>query len=349
MRDGEAPRPRARLAPPLPAGGTWPRFGLIGSAALHAVLAALLIAVWIARDTEPGAPEPTSAFEFRDTETPQQAAESSAEIAEIPSVPAPPNAVPAEPPPAIAALPPSPTPPAPLDTVPPPGPLVLAPPPAPLVPPPSSPALPAPPFEAPEATTELALPLPPPPQPPAPTRPTAPRERVAQVVPAPPRQAPSGLWLPNGFSLNPSSRPSTSAPAPPRQAAARAPTRLPVFNVPSVESGGGGAIETEVLDIEGVDPTDAWFTAFRIWMRDNWRYPPDAAALGQFGENRITVVADPSGRVLIANLVSPSGYILLDTRSRTVFRGAQLPRFPAGADPNGVTLRLRLRYVLVRR
>jgi len=349
MRDGEAPRPRTRLAAPAPAGRAWPRFGLVGSVALHALLAALLVVVWFWPERQSGAPQPETAYEFRYAEATPEPAPTPAEDnlpGELPSVPTPPQATPAEPPPRLAEpLPSVPAPTTP-DVPPVPGAVALAPPPPAFIvpPPPWSSTVQPPPIEAPPTIEEAALPLPPPPRPPAPT---LPRERPARLA-APVQPPTGGLFLPNGYALNPSTQPSGSVAS--RSApAARASARMPVFSVPSFDSGGGGAVETEVLDIEGVDPTEAWFTAFRTWMRDNWRYPPDAAALGQFGENRMTIVADANGRVLIANLVSPSGYILLDTRSRTVFRGAQLPRFPAGADPNGVTLRLRLRYVLIRR
>jgi len=348
MRDGEAPRPRTRLAPPAAPRRAWPRFGLLGSVALHAAVAALTVVVWFWPERQSGAPQPQTAYEFRYAEPTPEPAPLPAErdlAGALPSVPTPAEATPAEPPPRLAeTLPSVPVPTSP-EEPPVPGELALVPPPPAFVvpPPPWSVTVLPPPIEAPP-TEDAALPLPPPPRPPAPP---LPRERPSRLATA--AQPPtSGLFLPNGYALNPSTQPSgsvASRPAP----SSRASARLPVFSVPSVDPSGSSAIETEILDIEGVDPTDAWFTAFRVWMRENWRYPQTAAVLGQSGQNRMEIVADPAGRVLVARLVTPSGYLLLDERSRIVFRGAQLPRFPAGADPNGVTLRLRMRYILIQR
>jgi TonB family protein len=56
----------------------------------------------------------------------------------------------------------------------------------------------------------------------------------------------------------------------------------------------------------------------------------------------------PDGRVRSARLVRQSGSVWLDAGTLSLFRGANLPPFPPGADPGGVTVDLTIHYILIR-
>lgn len=356
MRDGEA---RARLAAPAPDRRFWPGRGLVGSAAFHAALAGLIaLALWQRdRPTEP-LPPPAYEFEYADgspeapgsidglAEAPPDIATPPPEPTGAPSPPEiavvpPPTPVPVPPtppavPPAIAAptLPPT------LSPDPPPAVAAIEPPALPAAPPEASPEAPtvAPPMvaevppdpDAPAETEDLAaLPLPPPAAPRAPARP-APARPAAPARPNLP-----GLWLPDGYALAPN--------------AARPPGAAPRMDLTARESARGRDSVAAQLEVTGAKIGPDWRNAFSAWLRDHWRYPREAVELGQQGVNRMEVVADPDGRVRSARLIGPSGKVYLDFRSQTLFRGATLPRFPDGADPNGVVLKLQMHYVLVQR
>jgi TonB family protein len=100
--------------------------------------------------------------------------------------------------------------------------------------------------------------------------------------------------------------------------------------------------------IRGAQVGPDWRNAFRAWLEQHKRYPEMARVLGQEGTNKIEMVVAPNGRVMAARLVRPSGSVWLDSGTVNLFRNADLPPFPPGADPNGVTVNLTIHYVLIR-
>jgi TonB family protein len=102
------------------------------------------------------------------------------------------------------------------------------------------------------------------------------------------------------------------------------------------------------LDVKGAQVGPDWRNAFRRWVDDHKRYPQNALLLGEQGASRVRVVAEPDGRVRGVQLIGPSGSVWLDAGLLAMFRGAQLPAFPPGADPRGVTIDFTMNYILVR-
>ena len=189
-------------------------------------------------------------------------------------------------------------------------------------PPPGSRPPPAPP--RPPERDQAALPLPPPPMP------APPQTRQAERLP--------GLWLPHGPLLSP-------APSPPQLAQPRQGLRgLDLSLGPTV----GRMTPEPQMDVRGAQVGPDWRNAFRRWLEEHRRYPQEAVVLGQQGITRIQIVAAPDGRVIGARLVRRSGSVWLDHNTESLFRGARLPPFPPGADPNGVNIDLTIHYILIR-
>lgn len=208
------------------------------------------------------------------------------------------------------------------------------PPPAPPTPQPSPPPPPAPPSEPLTAErAEDALPAPPPPAPPLPPRPPAAR-RPALALP------PGVLWAPGGVQLGQSARQAAPAGRP----AARG---LDLNVAPRILEGEASADAN--LRVTGAEVGADWRAAFRRWLDQNISYPLGALREGESGTVRVRVVAGPDGRVRSVRLTGPSGSPSLNFGTTFPFSGAQLPAFPPPADPEGVTIDLTVRYVLLRR
>jgi TonB family protein len=235
-------------------------------------------------------------------------------------------------PPSAEALPPPP--PAPPQPQPLPQPLPLpppAPPPPPLAPsPPEAPviALPPPPPPA------VERPEPPPPEPrlpePLPLPPPPPDPRQADQRPQLP-----GIWAPNGVQFGqprPLGRPEgrgLDLSVPPRMLEGR-------------------VTQDQTVRVTGAQVGADWRAAFRRWLDQHIRYPLDAAARGEDGQARVTIIANPDGTVRSVRLVSPSTSPSLNQATTWPFNGARLPAFPPGADPAGVTVDLTVQYILIR-
>jgi TonB family protein len=102
------------------------------------------------------------------------------------------------------------------------------------------------------------------------------------------------------------------------------------------------------LQVRGAQVGADWRNALRRWWIEHRRYPDGAILAGHQGAVRIEMRVAPDGRVLQARLIRRSGSIWLDHSTETLFRGARLPPFPPGADPDGVTVDLTINYILVR-
>lgn len=214
----------------------------------------------------------------------------------------------------------------------------------------SAPAEPAPPPvpEAVPAAPPIPVPDEPPPPPPAPPPPQeSPQAQAALAAPprpARPRPAPAqrlpGLYLPEGLAMPPVP---PRQPAPPRPDAAR-PLDLSLGRMPST----GRASPEPEAEVRGAQVGPDWRNAFRRWLEEHKRYPEAARVLGQEGTTRIELIVDPDGRVRTMRLLRRSGSIWLDAGTVSLFRGANLPPFPPGADPSGVTVDLTIHYILIR-
>jgi TonB family protein len=100
--------------------------------------------------------------------------------------------------------------------------------------------------------------------------------------------------------------------------------------------------------VRGAEVGPDWRNAFRRWVDENKRYPSNAVLVGHQGSTRVRVTAEPDGRVRSVRLTGPSGSVWLDAGLMAMFRGAVLPAFPPGADPNGVTIDFTMNYILIR-
>ncbi len=318
-RRGQLRRRSARLRP-----------GLATSVLLHLGLAALVVIATLQRERPPEPlPPPAYALHF-EAGAPDRPAEQD-------PAPSPPPAEAAPPTPTAPALPTAPPPPA----TAPPNPRLLANPPTPR--PPPVPALPVPPPPAPprprdtaELLPEPALPMPPPPAPPSPTRersppPPATAQRPNQPLP--------GLYLPEGLTMAPRQQA-----ARPRPNGSRAPLDLSLDQLATV----GRASPEPQAEVRGAQVGPDWRNAFRRWLEENKRYPENARVVNEQGTNRVEILAGPDGRVRGARLLRQSGSVWLDAGTLSLFRGAVLPAFPPGADPNGVIVDLTIHYILIR-
>jgi len=293
-----------------------------------------------------------------------------------PSVAAPPPAPPPPPPPAPmpapAPVPPAPTvapaESAPISPPPPP------PPPAPLPAPAPVPATPAPRQAA--ALPEAAPPPPPLPAPPPeasaalpPPPPGPPPEAEAPAVEIPPFALPS----PQPLALPTRPRPPAAAPPAARPPPiARSGPNAPVFlpdsfaferQRPPAARSPRAPLDTAIgpeqlgrltpdptLNVRGAEVGPDWRNAFRAWLDQHLRYPELARLNGEDGVVQVRITANPDGTVRSVRLLRGSGSTWLDRGTQQPFRtGVQLPRFPPGADPSGVTIDLQVTYSLIRR
>ncbi|GGC52365.1 hypothetical protein GCM10011504_33500 [Siccirubricoccus deserti] len=214
--------------------------------------------------------------------------------------------------------------------------------PAPPMPPPAQPETAAPPPAPPRPDPQVAV-LPPRPVPaplPLPPPPPAPPREVPRGEAAPAPQRLPGLYLPEALALTrPQTRPAPSRPEAPRR-------RLDLALGP-LPPPGRFSVEPET-DVRGAKVGPDWRNAFRRWLEENKRYPENARVVGEQGTNRVELQVAPDGRVRSARLVRQSGSVWLDAGTLSLFRGANLPPFPAGADPGGVTVDLTIHYILIR-
>ena len=308
------------------------RPGLATSILLHLGFAALVVITALQRERPPEPLPPPAYAMYYESGAPDRPAE-----LESPPAPASPEAAPPLPaPPPVAMAPPQTAPPPP--SVP-----RLAEPLAPL-PAPAMPVAPPPAPPRPQVTAEIvpapALPLPPPP-PPAPPARDRPPPPSAATAPQPSQRLP-GLYLPDGLPTAPSPRPFAAAPRPSGQ---RAPLDLSLDRLAVI----GRASPEARLEVRGAEVGPDWRNAFRRWLDQNNRYPPNALVVNEQGTNRVEILVAPDGRVRSVRLVRSSGSVWLDAGLVSLFRGAELPAFPPGADPKGVTVNLTMTYILINR
>jgi TonB family protein len=285
-----------------------------------------------------------------------------------PSPPPPPPPAPAEP---IEqpALPPAPKP-------------VTPPPPKPVRPPPPPPPTLVPPTRKPPTPPlpQINLPPPPPPAPAVPTLPppvpvpAPPAPAVAQVdnaqsemnleLPPMPELAPIPLPLP------PPPLPAAPPPQPPqRLARSRSGARSGalhgglVMNGLSFSGGGGpsgGMTRGLNLDLPSADQPGSqsdlkvqgdvganWIAELEQWIDARKYYPEMAGELNQQGTAVIRFSVDRAGHVSHLQLVSPTGYALLDQAWLGLFRGADLPPRPHDGTADIATITASMRFEII--
>ncbi|MBO1081180.1 TonB family protein [Roseomonas haemaphysalidis] len=267
--------------------------------------------------------------------------------------PAPPLPVPPDAPPLPG--PPSPTP-GPLAAAPP---LPVSPPVSPPVPPPP---LPPPVAEAPPPLPEPAPPEPaqaePPPLEPLPGLPPADRTELALPLrprppPQPPAEAPRAAPRPPfPGTLDLSRQPSIAFAPPgggtPRQRMPPGSIDLSMGRVPESRARPAApGISSSVEHVAGTAPTGGWLGAFHEWGQNHIYYPPEAGRNGESGMAVLEIVVARSGEVRSAVLRTTSGSRLLDIGALSVFRGQMVPRFTPEMQGDTMTLRIRMRYILI--
>jgi TonB family protein len=311
---------RRRAAARRDAGpGLWP--GIVVSVLLHLGFAALAVVASLQREKPPEPlPPPAYAVEF-EAGAPERPAEQESLPSPEPTEPVPDAVAEEEPPP-----PPMP-------------PIAMAEPPLPApAEPPVEEAEPSPPEPEEVRTAETDPPQPddlpgPPPVPPRPQREAALTAPPRPARPPPPERLP-GLYLPDlRFA------PLPSRPEPPRRGLDLSPGSRQQLGRDSPEA---------QLSVRGAKVGPDWRNAFRRWLDDHGRYPPNAALVGEQGTTRIELIVEPDGRVRSGRLLRRSGSVWLDAGTVSLFRNAVLPPFPPGADPDGVTVDLTINYVLIR-
>jgi TonB family protein len=317
------------------------RAPLAASALLHLGFLLLVVLAVLTREKPPEPLPPPAYAVYYESGAPDRPSEPEPESqAERTAPPPEPPAVAAPP-----APPPLPDQPVPEEPRPPTAPPQLAEPaPPPPLPPPALPQA-VPPPAPPRPNPQVAVvpprpeptPLPLPPPPPAPPR-DAPR---VEPVPTPAPQRLPGIYMPEALAL---SRPQPPRPTPSRPEAPRRRLDLALGPLPPP---GRFSVEPET-DVRGAKVGPDWRNAFRRWLDENKRYPENARVVGDQGTNRVELQVTPDGRVRSARLVRQSGSVWLDAGTLSLFRGANLPPFPPGADPAGVTVDLTIHYILIR-
>ncbi len=209
------------------------------------------------------------------------------------------------------------------------------PPPAPTPAPPAPEAAPPPQPPPPPAAPTAELPPPPPPPPPRPQQqaaPTPPR----QVQPPRPQSFPQLDYIPGPFTAGP--------PAPPL------PSGRPGDRSERDQAGmpGRGRLDanpsSDLQASRNLGPD--WRNLFRRWVDDHKRYPTNAVAMGHQGPVTVRIDIGTDGRVRTVTMVGPNSSPFLNSNLMNMFRNAQLPPLPPGADPAGETIVFTMRYVL---
>jgi TonB family protein len=283
--------------------------------------------------------------------------------------------------------PPLPPPPLPAPPIPRPAPTTPPVPPKPVVPPPPAirpppkPVIPKPARPKPAPVKPPARPLPkinlPPPPSAAPPLPTPPVPVPAPAPPAPPvddSQAEMNLDLPPMPELAPVPLPQPPPPLPPApaQRLARRPSQSPgsalggavVMNGMSVSGGGstsGGFTHgmslnlpqaqqpgsDSDLSVQG-DVGSNWIAELEQWVDEHKYYPEMAGDLNQQGTVVIRFAVDRAGHVSHLQMVTPTGYALLDQAWLGLFRDADLPPRPHDGTSDIATITASMHFEIIR-
>jgi TonB family protein len=214
------------------------------------------------------------------------------------------------------------------------------PPPAPPVPTPPIPVpAPAPPPPLPpvdDSQAEMNLDLPPMPElapvplPPPPPLPPAPPQRLARRRSQSRGNALGGGMVMNGLSFSGGGSPSSGF------------THGMNLTVPQSEQPGSGSD----LSVQG-DVGTNWIAELEQWMDEHKYYPEMAGDLNQQGTVVIRFSVDRAGHVSHLEMVSPTGYALLDQAWLGLFRDADLPPRPHDGTSDTATITASMHFEII--
>jgi protein TonB len=171
----------------------------------------------------------------------------------------------------------------------------------------------------------LALPTPPP-LPPAPQP-----QRLARRPSRARSSALSGVMVMNGLSFSGAGSPSGGF------------TQGMNLNLSQSRQPGS---DTDV-SVEGNPGTD-WHALLLEWVHQRAYYPEIAGEMGQSGTSVIRFTVNRAGHVSHLEIVSPTGYALLDQAWLGLFRGADLPPFGPDATSNSITVTASMHFEIIR-
>jgi TonB family protein len=178
---------------------------------------------------------------------------------------------------------------------------------------------------------ELApVPLPPPPPPLPPPPRTEPR-RLARRSSSSPSSALRGGMVMNGLSFSGGGSPSPGA------------TRGMNLTLPQSQNPGSASD----LTVEG-DVGSNWMAELEQWVDQRKYYPEMAGEMNQQGTVVIRFTVDRAGHVSKLEMVSPTGYALLDQAWLGLFRGADLPPFPPDAKSDTARITASMHFEIIR-
>ena len=96
-------------------------------------------------------------------------------------------------------------------------------------------------------------------------------------------------------------------------------------------------------DADGAD----WRNALSRWVAEHAYYPEQARREAEEGDAKVHVVAEPSGRVKMVELVGRSGSMWLDLALLALFRDRQIPPLPFGVK-EPIEFDFTMHYILIR-
>ncbi len=170
----------------------------------------------------------------------------------------------------------------------------------------------------------VPLPPPPPPLPPAPPR-------LAHRTSRSQSRALGGAMVMNGLSFSGGGSPSSGF------------THGMNLTLPQSQQPGSGSD----LSVQG-DVGTNWIAELEQWVNEHKYYPEMAGDLNQQGTVVIRFSVDRAGHVSGLEMVSPTGYALLDQAWLGLFRDADLPPFPPDAKSNTARITASMHFEIIR-
>ncbi len=101
------------------------------------------------------------------------------------------------------------------------------------------------------------------------------------------------------------------------------------------------------LTVEG-DVGSNWMAELEQWVDQRKYYPEMAGEMNQQGTVVIRFTVDRAGHVSKLEMVSPTGYALLDQAWLGLFRGADLPPFPPDAKSDTARITASMHFEIIR-
>ena len=101
------------------------------------------------------------------------------------------------------------------------------------------------------------------------------------------------------------------------------------------------------LTVQG-DVGTNWMAELELWVNDHKYYPEMAGELNQQGTVVVRFSVDRTGHVSQLQMVSPTGYALLDQAWLGLFRDADLPPFPHDATSDTARITASMHFEIIR-